>query len=237
MKVQKFKQKLNNLENKIDQVFASKELFNLKMQHLEVLINQFTDDELGKLLQALVDLPNDDKWLNEVALRSYQHGNGFFKLVLVAKKDYKIRLHVWADSNVGKETVHNHRWWFASRIVTGHIESEIWQLGGLGDVELESLLYFSDNDGRTSQKVLGKSALFVEDNIKHSKGDSYHLSPNILHAIVGTSSGVTATLMVTTTPCRTFNEMYTNHEIDVTKRQSTPEAIKDIVTKLLEQLS
>ncbi|WP_444996208.1 hypothetical protein [Aliikangiella sp. IMCC44359] len=233
MKAKQLRKEIDTFGDKIEAILTQPTTMEQSIKNLEDSINQFTDTKLTQVLIGISQLKNSSRLLKEIAAHSYQHGNGFFKLVILDKNGYKLRLHIWSNGNVGKETIHNHRWWFASRVVAGHIESEMWELGGVNDVKLQSLLYFSGEKYGQKPIALGTAQLYKKHIIKHTSGDSYFLPPDKLHAIVGTSKGVTATLMVTTHPCRTFNEMYTNQNIDVTKQKSTPEEVKKAILSLL----
>lgn len=65
-----------------------------------------------------------DDFLSKVADRSYWHTNGFAKLILheAPNRDYRVRLHAWLENgttNTTEANIHNHRWDFASLLITG----------------------------------------------------------------------------------------------------------------------
>ncbi len=92
-----------------------------------------TPAELGEALERIhaaalprmVELLLDPGSLAEVsATASYEHPNGFDKLVLAAlPSGHKVVLHAWPAAPAGRAradaNVHNHRWHFATRVLLG----------------------------------------------------------------------------------------------------------------------
>lgn len=81
--------------------------------------------QVKALLQSILNTPAQ---LATIAKRSYWHGNGFLKIVLL-DQGYKLRLHIWCNGVVCEENIHSHRWGFASHVLQGALRSEIWQDG------------------------------------------------------------------------------------------------------------
>ena len=82
------------------------------------------------LLSAIIQAP---ELLASIAARSYWHGNGFLKIVLI-DKGYKLRLHIWFAGTSCEENIHSHRWGFASHVLTGTLKSELWTDAANDDV-------------------------------------------------------------------------------------------------------
>lgn len=85
---------------------------------LENCTGYFTDD---RLIELLADIMADDTKLAEIGQRSFRHVNGFDKIVLCEDRDqgWKLRLHIWWPGATSIEGLHDHRWNFASHMITG----------------------------------------------------------------------------------------------------------------------
>ena len=111
MKISNAKQLLAQLKQQLDIYFAThtdgEESLN------EWLVAHFSQVQLVDLLQAILA---DEVCLTEISQRSYQHGNGFLKVVLL-NHGYKLRLHIWFAGQPCEENIHDHRWSFSSLIL------------------------------------------------------------------------------------------------------------------------
>ena len=90
---------------------------------VSVLEEQLSLPQVLALLQGLLA---DEQALQAVAARSYVHGNGFVKVVLLDEHGHKLRLHIWFAGSACEENIHDHRWSFASHVLVGTLNSEIW---------------------------------------------------------------------------------------------------------------
>lgn len=87
-----------------------------------LLASTATQEWQAALCETLL---TDDAFAAEVAARSYRHGNGFLKVVLL-DRGFKLRLHLWLPGTPCEENIHDHRWSIASAIIAGELNSEIW---------------------------------------------------------------------------------------------------------------
>ena len=84
--------------------------------------------QCSDLIAELVHVLQDHKRLEEIAVVSSFHPNGFIKIQLCIREHAKIRLHFWrSKSHLAEENVHNHRWRMASKVMTGSLHSEIYE--------------------------------------------------------------------------------------------------------------
>lgn len=148
---------------------------------------------------ALCDsLLTDDAFAAAVAARSYRHGNGFLKLVLL-DRGFKLRLHLWLPGTPCEENIHDHRWSIASTILAGALHSEIWDAAaGDGAVDLQAQAYtYHAARGVQPARALprGRVALRRLGRTCHVAGDSYALPASALHRICNHGERLVATLM------------------------------------------
>ena len=111
---------LEQYQNELDQYFTTH-------QDADVALSQWLTEHFSKqqLLDLLTAILNDNESLAEISARSYQHGNGFLKVVLL-DRGYKLRLHIWFAGQSCEENIHDHRWSFSSLVLSGALVSEIW---------------------------------------------------------------------------------------------------------------
>lgn len=182
------------------------------LSHLALLLGEHcTLEKVNDLVVNLLQNPNS---LTDIANRSYQHGNGFAKIVLL-DHDYKLRLHIWLDDSYSEQNIHNHRWDFASYILYGTLHDEIWQISsesnivdGANSICLARYEYFA----RTARQKASKR--YVED-VKlsrlsenfHIPKTAYTMKSHVLHKI-NKPCGMVATIMCTTPPSKSTNSLF-----------------------------
>ena len=63
----------------------------------------------GLLIKLINNILNNDTDLKKIANQSYQHLNGFHKILFIDKRpQYAIRLHLW--NGLYNSHIHNHPW-------------------------------------------------------------------------------------------------------------------------------
>lgn len=73
--------------------------------------------EFRRLLETLLRTP---LWLDWVRQHSYQHANGFSKIVLGQNTDgARLRLHLWQKRTSGQSDIHDHFWDYCSAVLFG----------------------------------------------------------------------------------------------------------------------
>lgn len=155
--------------------------------------------DFGKpgLIAVIKHLLANEEALGAVAKQSYLHGNGFYKLVLVSEEDFVIRTNIWMPGMVAEENLHDHRWHMASAVITGSLESEIWEdAASLSAPEYSEYIYV----GKTAEKdaylmPIGKTRITLKEKVIHKAGESYSLPSHVMHRIVSCGTGLTSTLM------------------------------------------
>lgn len=183
------------LATELDQFFAMHVQANAQLAHW--LSSHFQAPMLRNLVQQIL---NNPELLQSVSARSYQHGNGFLKVVLL-DRGYKLRLHIWFAGQACEENIHDHRWSFASHILTGTLRSEIWrdvnpcQASNFAADEFE---YHAAGAGQAAYKVQkGQCRLVREAEVAYHAGQSYVMPEETLHRIINLGDALVATIMCT----------------------------------------
>ena len=141
--------------------------------------------------------------LRRVAALSYRHGNGFLKLQLASHRHSKLRLHVWMPGQLAEENIHDHRWAFASYVLTGTLHSDYFvddPHGGIVGVEYRHVA--RDAQGQPARKArVGSARLRRTVCSARTRGQVYMMRPSELHRICRTNANeLVATLMITAPP-------------------------------------
>ncbi|WPP46943.1 hypothetical protein [Pseudomonas sp. AN-1] len=160
-----------------------------------LLADTATADWQAALCEALL---TDDVFAAQVAARSYRHGNGFLKVVLL-DRGFKLRLHLWLPGASCEENIHDHRWSIASTILAGSLHSEIWADAANDeqfDLQAGEYRYQAAVDGQPARAIpLHSAPLRLVERNSRSAGSHYALPPATLHRICSHGRQLVATLM------------------------------------------
>lgn len=150
------------------------------------------------LIQIIDQVLLKKKILNQIAIRSYNHPNGFYKILLFSEPDYKLRLHIWYPSKGRQqiENIHYHRWEFYSKIILGQYTCHDFEL----NVDGESMhsYYYYPRGGRNSYQIVkrGNEKLKLVQSRILKPGDILISKPKELHRVIYDGSIYTASLFI-----------------------------------------
>ncbi|WP_328450928.1 hypothetical protein [Amycolatopsis sp. NBC_00438] len=150
----------------------------------------------------LTALLEDDAKVAEIAGRSYWHPNGFAKLVLhtAAEPEFRIRLHVWPESDVvspGESNPHSHRWEFASHILVGtgmHMVefTEVTE----GGKPFRRYRYGADPANPAALVAAGEVRLRRTRSPHVVRGEVYSCDTDVVHTVRPIDARLTATVVI-----------------------------------------
>jgi hypothetical protein len=150
------------------------------------------------------EIRRDPARLAEVAARSYEHENGFAKVVLHEAGGSKLRLHVWRPGLgvPAQENIHDHRWDFASAVICGVLRSDEFAPSGTSHGERCHAYRYQRVEGSADYRLesIGRLRLARTQSRRIHAGESYYLHHSVMHRIVHDHPGVTATLVLTGEP-------------------------------------
>ena len=176
---------------------------------------------------------NTKKAFEKVLKNSYPHKNGFHKIVLLSGKFFKLRLHHFKSmTDAPMENIHDHRWIFASSILYGELEMEIYEVNNETN-EGEELLHYKYNSNKSTgaytTNLIGKTFLRPTQRVKLNAGKSYCMLPQYLHRILNKENAETITLILTGKP--------TSYECNLFAKREINEEEKNILSYSTEELS
>lgn len=163
-------------------------------------VAQRVQDDPGTFLSWLEEILDDEEAIRAAAKRSYWHPNGFAKMVLHASADFRIRLHVWPESEEpsrGESNPHSHRWEFASTIVAGEgmhmVEYRETTEGGKAH---DRYRYGADPANPAALLADGEARLAVEKIPHVRRGEVYACDTDVVHTVRPIDAGLTATVVI-----------------------------------------
>ena len=126
----------------------------------------------------------------------YRHPNGFTKVKLarLAGSDWSVRLHLW-DPGAEDSDIHDHRWGFASYVMSGSIAERRYEIApGVG----QSLMYNCSASLDGSYLLTGARMCdprLVAEDI-YEAGSSYQRDPATMHRAMANGGRPAVTLFV-----------------------------------------
>lgn len=180
---------LEQYQTQLDQFFSMSQDANKELS--DWLSTHFSTAQVIELLQAIIA---DPQALSTVSRRSYQHGNGFLKVVLL-ERGYKLRLHIWFAGQSCEENIHDHRWSFSSLVLTGALTSEIWKDQNEGQLFQEYEYHAASKTHAPFKTDVGMKSLQLDHVQMNVAGESYVMPKGKLHRIINPGHQVVATMM------------------------------------------
>ena len=180
---------LHSYATQLDQFFAVHQDANTALS--DWLASHFSNTQMIELLEAIL---TDTSSLKQICQRSYQHGNGFLKVVLL-DRGYKLRLHIWFAGQSCEENIHDHRWSFSSLILAGSLKSEIWKDHAEGQVFQEYEYHAATAERSALKTEMGCQPLQLDHVQLNTVGDHYVMPKGKLHRIINPGHQLVATIM------------------------------------------
>jgi hypothetical protein len=155
-------------------------------------------DDPHQLRRSLARLLRSNTHMEEIADRSYQHANGFAKVVLHISRHYGIRLHVWRpDEHPSGQVVdpHGHRWEFASWIITGVLHEITFEPAASGEL-FDEYAHEKGANGEDYLRPRRSATLARTAHADRKAGHVYKRSSSELHAAMPTGGALVASLVL-----------------------------------------
>lgn len=182
-------------------------------------------------------LLKNERWLSAVARDSYEHTNGFDKLVLVSQQTGgKLRLHVWwgGDRTIQiEEHIHNHRWNFATKILVGHYRYEIYQPSlGPGMRYYRHRYEPVSDDGAFQLTSEGRDGLELVNTGIVSSMSGYALHSSVLHRVSQESRSMVLSIVLHGNAVRESTSVYSGSDLGGTVTRVKRFSVVDLRERL-----
>lgn len=191
---------------------------------------------LNFLIQVL---RSNHLFFEKVKKESYYHENGFHKIVLLSGTRFKLRLHQFgACEKIPMENIHDHRWPFASSILAGCLEMDLFQTGK-PTAESEMLFHFIYNSdkqtGCYSTTLQGQINMAKTETRFYEQGDTYLMLPQELHRIKNKKGEESITLILTGKPKSKLCNLYARRQI-LEKEKKTIAYSESLINSILDNI-
>jgi hypothetical protein len=165
-----------------------------------------------ELTSELRQIEGSPHRLEEIRIRSYYHTNGFFKLVLEDAPCYKLRLHIWprasGSRSYSEQRIHNHRWNYASFVLSGQISIHHYLEGQEGE-EMDHYFAFPRQIGEYYElSHQGTKILKHIISVFLPRGSCYILDSSIAHSVITDDRVLTSTLMLQGPPLADHSSVF-----------------------------
>ena len=170
-------------------------------------------------LKNIVNSVLEDNLLQEIiAKRSYNHSNGFYKVMLYSSDNFKLRLHIWCPSDTVTviENIHHHRWRFVSKIITGQYTCFDYEISQ--DGELMNSYYYYPRDGQDTYKLkkAGQDRIKLTQTRILTSNDVLVSKPKELHRVISNRKLFTTSLLIQGKDELEFTLIYNENPINET---------------------
>lgn len=207
----------------------------------DVLSNSFASMEnllkISNLTLFLKNIVNNCEILKLISSQSFNHYNGFFKIILFRGKSKIFRIHIWDSINYTlnyKENIHNHRWDFMSILLSGECIHELYRYSEFGEVYYEYEYNPKNKKSDTNLRFLGinklekiKSEIIVSPN-------KYLIDSDDLHRV--TTKKYTASFVVTSSLKKQVTNVFNEDKINLNSTYSKKVLDYLMLKKLFEKL-
>jgi hypothetical protein len=165
----------------------------------------------------LSEISSSRDLLDEVASRSVWHPNGFGKIVLLSCPTYKLRLHVWRESDDtpddARENIHNHRWDFAMMLLAGSYRHQEYRHAS-GGREFHAYGYRSAADKSSySLTPTGMKQLRCVFEARLFQGSRYTIANEVIHRVIPDPARPPVSLVLEGPPKPSHVEVFALEEI------------------------
>lgn len=190
---------------------------------------------LSFLLQCIM---NNDDLLQSTLDESYYHENGFHKLVILHGKNFKLRMHHFGNTaRIPMENVHDHRWAFASTILSGELKMRLFEVN---ENDGEPVIHYKYDSNKLSGQYetiqVGKTNVKQIKEKTYKAGEQYFMGTTDLHRIINQPFEESITLILTGMPISDVCNLYATRPLNQVEK--TPEKYKrKVLVQMLKSLT
>lgn len=162
---------------------------------------------------ATLLLKMDVDYGQNIESMSYQHANGFAKIVLFdwPMSNIELRAHIWGEGRGTASNIHDHTRPFVSQVYAGKILVETFKYGT--GTRHYRYICSSEPDGRHSLTMRGSEDLAISSAVEVSSGNGHSSSVETLHRVTPASAGPIITLFLQGKKSRTVTNVFSKRNI------------------------
>lgn len=161
------------------------------------------------IAEVLSSMAGDAAVIDAGAARSFRHPLGFNKITLIdALPSFMLRMHVWwPTTEVLADHIHNHRFGFATSVLVGAYDMELFQRADTGQPMTEYQEAVTDQRGWQLTKI-GLAHLQLLATLRLEQGATYALPADALHRVTATAKAPCVTLFLQTARSRSTTHVF-----------------------------
>jgi hypothetical protein len=179
--------------------------------------------------------------LDRTVASSYYHENGFHKIVLLSGRMFKLRLHHFGvTAKIPMENIHDHRWCFASTILSGELNMDLFTVSEKGSRTEKAyhFIYESDKSGGSYRTdFVSVAHLRKSESRTYVTGDTYLMRTHELHRIRNKPGRESVTLILTGKPVGSRCNLYSRREKILEEEKQTVAYDRNVLVRMLGSLS
>ena len=187
-------------------------------------------------LRAVVNsVLTDGAALERFSHDSYNHHNGFVKILLRAAPDdrYRLRLHLWPTTDALAQNIHDHRFDFWSVVLLGTISNHIWTRG---PGTLRYHYKYHSRAGNTTYVMERCSSVELTRSrrFRVEQGAHYYFDNSWLHTIECDSAAITL-MLEDRRNIRPYANVFSVHDHECNVTVSSPSLTKQEYRETLDR--
>jgi hypothetical protein len=163
----------------------------------------------GHVVELMTSISGNAGAVEAGAARSFRHPLGFTKVTLIdALPLFTLRIHAWwPAAQPAADHIHNHRYWFVSRILIGSYDMELFQKADDGELMVEYQEEVSRRQGWQLAR-LGRSHLQRLGTFRLGPNSRYDLPPETLHRISVPPDSACVTILLQSASTRSTTQVF-----------------------------
>lgn len=216
------------------------------LDNASIITDFLSGDEFRSLIQMVVtEICSDEQALRLCTARSQSHPLGFNKLLIFSTEHYQVRLNFWPVIRLKRELedIHDHRFDFASTILTGNLIAELYEIvdSGTPMVHFIDRLPANYDDPYILEETGPVHARRVSVH-RLARGSAYITRCDSLHRIIAAEDAPVVTAFVKFAPTRADSNVLIspsateNREIQ-TRHRFSSEATLSTLSQILALIS
>lgn len=179
----------------------------------EQILHELIQHEVVR--RVLEEIDSNAALVDQLLKNSYWHSTGIFKLVLWKPPGNtpEVRIHIWSERSrafaaTHVDSIHNHRWNFASHAIVGSFLKELFTTESTHNNDHQHFRFESQGRGQPNKVThIGDVSMKTIFSTTVARDGRYYLDSRILHRITPDTKQLSATLFVSSPNLFAFSDV------------------------------
>lgn len=167
------------------------------------------------LMEILNEIECNADWAESIAGDSYEHDNGFSKIVLagILGDEFEMRFHLWNGKVARPCNIHNHTRNYVSLVLYGSLVNQQFIQSPSGDVFFQHRVRTRGEEGGYEVKYVRESRLSLTNEQRLHSATCHSAEAGVLHRIVQSELQPVATLFFQGRRERLETDMFSDRRV------------------------